>query len=176
MISLLLFVVVLVGASALSVFAVTDYEAQHRLPPVIYSLDLPHAVRPESYYDFRWTVMGYHDTYDIIIKFYDSSGAEFNAATVSPYRTEPGEFSWGEVQSTRFFYQLESHLMCFNSNDYITLRFFASPVNDPIDNSFLSVIIPGGLGYEPPPNHTAGRIIQLDALDPGPAPRVPRCP
>ncbi|MCI5183014.1 MAG: hypothetical protein D3921_10975 [Candidatus Electrothrix sp. AW1] len=126
---------------------VKTYEkAQHRLPPVIYSLDIPKTVTSGESYDFKWTVMGYHDTYDIEIVVREPSGAAKHR-TVSPYKVTEGEYYWSNIQSRQFFYSTN---LTFDFSGYLELevRFFASPVDDPIDNSFLSCIVPGGLGYQ----------------------------
>ena len=163
--------VLLIGADTM----VTIAEAQHRLPPVIYSIDFPQVVQRHRFYDFRWTVMGYHDSYDLMLQFKDSNGDLIDQITVSPYQVGVGEYGWQNVQSSEFFYQVTQYQMCQHSDDYITVRFFASPVNDPINNSFLSVLIPGGLGYEA--GDTAGRKIKLEAqMAPLPRAGAVSCP
>lgn len=132
-------------------YAEATYEkAQHRLPPVIYSLDIPKTVQAGDSYDFNWTVMGYHDKYDIKINVYNASGKKIASDTVSPDNITIGEdglYHWDNIQSRRFYYSTNLALN-FSGYQELTVRFFASPVDDPIDNSLLSCLVPGGLGYK----------------------------
>ena len=127
-----------------------------------YSLDIPKTVRPDSDYTFSWTVKGYHDTYDIIINVYDSNYNKLASHKASPYHSGQGQYSWGDIRSSEFFYETTLNLNFSGSQDLI-VRFFASPVNDPIDNTFLSCLVPGGLGYEA--GDTTGRKIKIYGQD-----------
>lgn len=158
-----LFAFVIVALSPILSYAAVTYEkAQHRLPPVIYSLDIPKAVENGGNYNFSWTVMGYHETYNIIINVYDSSYNKIATDTVSPSHNTEGAYYWGSVQSREFHYSTNLNLNFSGSQDLI-VRFFASPINDPIDNTYLSCIIPGGLGYKAA--DTTGRKINITGLD-----------
>ncbi len=129
-------------------YAEATYEkAQHRLPPVIYSLDIPKTVKAGGNYNFNWTVMGYHDTYNISIEVYNSSGDKIASDTVSPNKVGGGLYRWDDIQSRQFFYSANLSLN-FSGYQELIVRFFASPVNDPIDNTYLSCLVPGGLGYQ----------------------------
>jgi len=85
-------------------------KAQHRLPPVIYSIDIPKTVKPNRTYDFKWTVMGYHDAYNIIINVYDKSGKKIASKQVASYDETEGAYSWGTIKSTKYFYETEMSL------------------------------------------------------------------
>lgn len=134
-------------------------KAQHRLPPVIYSLDIPKVVKPNQTYDFKWTVMGYHDEYDIIINIYDKNNKKIASKQVSSYNETQGAYSWDTIRSTKFFYETQINLN-FSGSQELTVRFFASPPNDYINTTFLSCLVPGGLGYKA--GDTTGRKILID--------------
>jgi len=137
-------------------------KAQHRLPPVIYSIDIPKTVKPNRTYDFKWTVMGYHDAYNIIINVYDKSGKKIASKQVASYDETEGAYSWGTIKSTKYFYETEMSLD-FTDSQELTIRFFASPPNDPINTTYLSCLVPGGSGYKA--GDTTGRKILIDGVD-----------
>jgi len=151
----------LVFILSLNLFSATLEQAQHRLPPVIYSLDIPKYVMPDVYTDFKWTVMGYHDTYDIIINVYDENGNKIATDKVSPYKETKGQYHYENIQSKRFWYKTSLSLLFYSNQDLI-IRFFASPPNDNIDTNFLSCLVPGGLGYEAA--DTTGRKIKIHGV------------
>lgn len=153
----------------LSLLIVTSYagegtleKAQHRLPPVIYSIDIPKTVKPNQTYDFKWTVMGYHDDYNVVIHVYDKNYKLIGEKTVSSYDETEGQYSWNPIRSTKFFYETEMKLD-FSGSQELTIRFFASPPNDDVDTSYLSCLVPGGLGYKA--GDTTGRKILIDGVD-----------
>ena len=136
-------------------------KAQHRLPPVIYSIDIPKTVKANQTYDFKWTVMGYHDAYNIIINVYDKSGKRIGSKQVASYDETQGAYSWGKIKSTKYFYETEMSLN-FSGSQELTIRFFASPPNDPINTTYLSCLVPGGSGYKA--GDTTGRKILIDGI------------
>ena len=137
-------------------------KAQHRLPPVIYSIDIPKTVKANQTYDFKWTVMGYHDAYDMIINVYDKSGKQIGSKKVSSYDETTGQYSWGTIKSTKFSYETQMKLD-FKGSQELTIRFFASPPNDYINTTFLSCLVPGGSGYKA--GDTTGRKILINGID-----------
>ena len=141
------------------IFAGATYEkAQHRLPPVIYSLDIPQTVESGKTYDFNWTVMGYHQTYNIVINIYDKYNTKIATDNVSPYKETEGQYQWDDVDSRQFHYSTSLRPK-FSGYQELIVRFFASPMNDPIDNTYLSCLVPGGLGYQA--GDTTGRKIKI---------------
>jgi len=141
-----------------TLYAVTPEEAQHRLPPVVFSIDIPKVVHANTNYDFKWSVMGYHDDYTLIINVYDKNGNKIASKKVNSYKNEVGQYSWGTMKSKRFFYSAKLNFNFSGSQD-LMIRFFASPKNDDIDDTFLSCLVPGGLGYEP--GDSTGRKIKI---------------
>ena len=137
-------------------------KAQHRLPPVIYSIDIPKTVQSNKDYTFKWSVMGYHDAYKIAIIIYDKNGRKIGVKKVSSYDETVGQYSFGDIKSTRFFYETDMNLD-FNGSQELTIRFFVSPPNDTIDTTFLSCLVPGGLGYKA--SDTTGRKILINGVD-----------
>lgn len=139
-------------------------KAQHRLPPVIYSIDIPKTVKSGETYEFSWSVMGYHESYDIIINI-KQNGSNNNLInkSVSPNNYSAGQYSWGEVQSTEFKYSTNVKLD-FSGSSELIIRFFARPEDDTFDDeTFLSCIVPGGLGYTA--GDTTGRKIKIFGVD-----------
>ena len=136
-------------------------KAQHRLPPVIYSIDIPKTIKANQTYDFKWTVMGYHDDYNIIINVYDKSGKKIGSKQVSSYDETEGEYSWKTIKSTKYFYETEMSLD-FSGSQELIIRFFASPPNDYVNTDYLSCLVPGGSGYKA--GDTTGRKILIDGV------------
>lgn len=153
-----LILLILIGMFTIVYASVTSFEAQHRLPPVIYSLDIPKIVNANIEYDFKWSVMGYHDDYILIINIYDKNGNKIATKQVNSYKNEVGAYSWENIRSKRFFYSTKLNFNFSGSQDLI-VRFFASPKNDNLDDTFLSCLVPGGLGYDP--GDTTGRKIKI---------------
>jgi len=146
---------------SLNLIGATLQQAQHRLPPVIYSLNIPKTVTSNTNNEFRWSVMGYHTTYDMKIAIFDKNGKILINKKISPYRTSKGAYRYGSIQSKEFFYKTTLNLN-FSSNQDLIVRFYASPIYDSIDTSFLSCIVPGGLGYTP--GDTTGRKIKIKGV------------
>jgi hypothetical protein len=166
-------------AASLSVFPISSMaeeptleKARHRLPPVMYTLEMPDEVLPNLSYPFRWSVMGYHDKYDvqIAVYVYDKSSKKLKKLAQKTVEQHPtivkGFYSWSgkttTINSKEFFYSTELKLN-YEGSQELLIRFFISPVYDEIDNTFLSLIIPGGLGYEP--GDSTGRIVKILGLD-----------
>ena len=129
-------------------FAQTRAEAQHRLPPVIYSLDIPENKIVSGWNTtISWSLVGYHDTYEVDLVLYDETGQKLHDSRHMPYRQNTGGYFWGEIRPQEFHYQATVNVH-FVENQDITVRFFGVPLNDPIENeTFLSVIVPGGHQY-----------------------------
>jgi len=143
-------------------FADTTLEkAQHRIPPVIYSLDIPKAMESEKTYEFRFSVMGYHDMYKMKVSIFDDNYNDLKSKTISPYDQKQGQYKWNSVYSTEYFYKTNIQVKIDKSQPLI-VRFFASPTNDPIDQAYLSCLVPGGLGYAA--SDTTGRKVKILGL------------
>ena len=124
--------------------AQTAEQAQHRLPPVVYSLNIQGNVIYTGVDTIvTWSLMGYHDDYQVILQLYSDEG-NLHQETYSPDRVTPGFYRWGDLRSQEFHFSATVNLD-FTENHDITLRLFALPPGDPIDNqTFLSAIVPGG--------------------------------
>lgn len=158
-------IVLLVLISLTALFSATLEQAQHRLPPVIYSLDIPKVVKSGETYTFKWTVMGYHDTYNMELALYKVGEKNpFNKAheKLSPIKVTKGLYRYGNIHSKRFWYQKSVKIPKLDKNQDLIVRFFISPPYDDIDTSFLSCLVPGGLGYDVA--DTSGRKIKIKAL------------
>lgn len=143
--------------------AQTREQAQHRLPPVIYSVDIPQTVRGGRSYTYEWSIMGYHNDYDCIIEIKDENGNRLVNHVARSIDSEQGQYRWGDIRSERFFYEVDLTLNIQQDQD-LTVRFYARPDDDPIeDQSFLSCIVPGGSGYRA--GDTTGRKILIEGKE-----------
>ena len=122
--------------------------AQHRLPPVIYSLDIPYNRIVSGWNTtISWSLVGYHDTYEVMLQLYDDTGQRLHQSVHTPYRKNTGSYTWGNIRPEEFHYRA-TVAIDFAKNQDITVRFFGVPPDDPIDNeTFVSVIVPGGHPY-----------------------------
>jgi len=155
-----LFVLILISTS-MAFGAATLEKAQHRLPPIIYSLELPRSMISGKEYEFVWSVMGYHDSYNINIKIFDSNDNELVSKTLSPIAQKQGQYGWDNVASTEFQYKTNLTIN-INRSQPLIVRFYASPANDPIDQTFLSCIVPSEFGYAA--GDTSGRKVKILGL------------
>lgn len=150
---------VLVVTMAFNVFAETTLEkAQHRLPPVIYSLNIPQVMESGKEYKFQWSIIGYHDDYNIQIEVYDSDYHSLTSKIVSPVSQNTGQYSWGDIYSTEYKYETDLTVNISESQPLI-VRFYVSPTNDPIDRTYLSCLVPSGLRYAA--GDSSGRKIKI---------------
>ena len=157
---------VLLGVAGLgqSGTAQTAEQAQHRLPPVIYSLDIPfNVIVAGTDSRIEWSVMGYHDDYEVQLALYDEENRRIHLGTYYPERETHGPYYWGE-QGSKLFHFSTTVNVDFEGNQDITVRFFAVPPNDPIENATaLSVIVPGGHAIRTV--GTSGRQLLVNGLD-----------
>lgn len=146
----------------------TTFNAQHRLPPVIYSLDIPHTIKGMEKYKFKWSVMGYHDDYDMKIGIYkkkDNKGKliKIFSKIANKSNTQPGGFSWGDIRSNEYFFEADVYIKTLLEKEQdLYIRFFISPPNDDYSTEYLSCLIPSGLGYRA--DGTSGRIIKVSGI------------
>ena len=158
-----IFLVILLSITTL--FSATLEQAKHRLPPVIYSLDIPKVVKSGQTYSFKWTVMGYHETYNMQLALYKKGeNKPFNKAykKISPKTITKGAYHYGKVNSKQFWFQTDVTIPKLDRNQDLIVRFFISPPYDDIDTNFLSCLVPGGLGYDVA--DTSGRKIKIRAI------------
>ena len=144
--------------------AATLEQAQHRLPPVIYSLNIPKIVQSNKTYVFKWTVMGYHQTYNMKMYIYKPGERKpiSRSSEMSPIKVTEGSYSYGKIRSKRFWYQSFITIPKLEKNQDLIIRFFISPPYDEIDTNYLSCLVPGGLGYDAA--DSSGRKIKIKAV------------
>lgn len=155
-----IFLVILLSITTL--FSATLEQAKHRLPPVIYSLDIPKVVKSGKTYSFKWTVMGYHKTYDMGLVIYNSNNKAIIRKRLSPVNVTKGSYHYENIYSKRFWFKTDVKIPKLNKNQDLIVRFFISPPYDDIDTNFLSCLVPGGLGYDVA--DTSGRKIKIRGL------------
>ena len=143
--------------------AQTREQAQHRLPPVIYALDIPHnRIVSGQNTTISWSLMGYHDDYEVSLLLEDADGEWLYNGLHTPYREIPGAYTYYDIRSTEFHYRATVNID-FVENQDITVRFFGVPPFDPIENmSFVSVIVPGGHPYRYA--DSSGRQILINGI------------
>jgi len=137
-------------------------EAQRRLPPVIYSLEIPKTIESDKTYKFKWSIMGYHSDYETMLVIYANNKIIFKQS-VNSYKKERGSYKYNQVYSNKFFYQTNVKLD-LKTNSKLVVRIFyksSTDVDEGIDD-FVSCLIPGGLNYEYA--DTSGRKILIDGV------------
>jgi hypothetical protein len=148
----------------------TGEEARRRLPAVIYSLNIPENMISGQTYTLTWSQLGYDDSYQSIIAFFncagindgscgDTYGSNFNAsAYIEPDSVQAGDWTYNGVQSQKFNYSYSFTAPVVTSGTDIVIRFYSRSQTDADSgNGGLSTLIPGnlsGIYYE-----QAGRRI-----------------
>jgi len=134
-------------------------EAGRRLPPVLYSLDVPEEMTAEQTYTLTWSLLGYNEGYQSNIVFFDctgitdgtcgnSYGSQFaESGNLSPKDSEPGDWTHNGVQSKKFHYTYELTVPTLSQNKEIVVRFYSKDLADAGKES-LSLLIPGNLSSE----------------------------
>jgi len=164
-INYLLFTFIFISIS----YGVTREQAIHRIPPVIYNLDLPKSIKSGTEYTFQWGVMGYHEYYkmslqicgDKISKDGINYGKCISYRGIEPYDQTEGAYRYGNVNSTLFKFRQNVKLY-LKGNQKLIIRFYISPPYDPIDTNYLSCIIPGGFPYKYA--DTSGRKLEVEGV------------
>lgn len=105
--------------------------------------------------------MGYHENYTVDIVIYDQNGNKLVDQRETSYDITPGQYRWGDIRSRQFHY-ITSFDVPFSTSQDLTVRFFASPYPDEIDTTFLSCLVPSGLGYRP--GDTTGRKLKISGV------------
>lgn len=49
-------------------------QAQRRLPPVLYSLNIPENMDRNTLHTLEWSILGYHDSYESVVALFDCTG------------------------------------------------------------------------------------------------------
>ena len=151
----------------ISAFFSNDEDIQHqverRLPPVIYSLDIPEILQADRQYTLQWSLLGYHETYFSTIALFDCSDKEEDscgeswgdnfayASNLSPESSEVQDawvFNGQAAKEMHYSYTLTpNEKKAFPSGDTpIVVRFYQkSPMDKNANESSLSLLVPGGL-------------------------------
>ncbi len=151
---------------SISAFFTNDEDIQHqaerRLPPVIFSLNIPEVLQADTQYTLQWTLLGYHETYFSSIALFDCSNKDQDscggswgdnfayAGNLTPESIE--QSNWG--LSSQAAYEMH-YSYTFTPNDKqsfpsgdtpIVIRFYQKSTMDKNANeSSLSLLVPGGL-------------------------------
>lgn len=153
----------------------TDEEARRRVPPVIYTLGSNFASMTKNVeYTLTWSLLGYDDSYQSLIAFFDctgisdgscgdSYGSKFAAsAYLAPVSTEAGAWTYNGIVSDKFNYSYT--LTAPATAKDIVVRFYSRSVADAASGkSGLSTLIPGNQSttyYD-----QAGRRILIHIVD-----------
>jgi hypothetical protein len=141
----------------------TAEEAVRRLPAVLYEMNIPDDMTKGQPYTLTWSLLGYDESYQSIISFFDCTGISdgscgnsygSNFATsgyLDPVTTGAGAWSFTKgtsvVTSKKFDYSY-TFTAPADPKD-IVIRFYGRSVSDAATgNAGLSTLIPGNLSLE----------------------------
>ena len=140
-----------------------QHQVERRLPPVIYSLDIPEILQADTQYTLQWSLLGYHETYFSTIALFDCSDKEEGscgeswgdnfayASNLSPDSSEIQDawvFNGQAAKEMHYSYTLTpNEKKAFPDGDTpIVVRFYQKSTMDKNANeSSLSLLVPGGL-------------------------------
>lgn len=174
------------GDGNLSVYLTNEegaaHEAQRRLSPVMYDINIPEELNATTSYDLNWTAMGYHSDYKMLLVMFDCTGIaaglcgagygsseKFHESVfLSPSLITPGSWSYNGEVTQNFQYIHPYTIPATRPIDGspwpaegtpIVIRLYVKSSEDiTAGKSSLSLIIPGNLTnnyYD-----TSGRKIQ----------------
>lgn len=133
-------------------------ESARRLPPVLYSLDVPEQMIAGNTYTIEWSILGYHDSYISSVAMFNCTGVNDGSCGAS-YTDQTRFFSkvgelletkstdWrnGDVYASEYIFSTEFKPN-FTEETNIVLRFYRLNGDDKLaSGSGLSLIIPGNL-------------------------------
>ncbi len=139
-----------------------QHQAERRLPPVIFSLNIPETLQADTQYTLQWSLLGYHETYfssialfDCSDKGQDSCGGSWGdnfayAGNLIPESIEPSNWGLSDQAAYEMHYSYTftpSDKQSFSAGDTpIVIRFYQKSTMDKNANeSSLSLLVPGGL-------------------------------
>jgi len=141
----------------------TEEEAARRMPPVLYSCEIPDYFISGQRVTIKWTLLGYHEDYKSTITFFYGSGGSYSTNFESSNRlssasSEQGNWKYDSCYSTLFHYHYAFTPPNVDEPTNIVIRFYRIN-NEDEDNgkSGLSLLLPGkisGRYYD-----TSGRRI-----------------
>ncbi|KPA10594.1 conserved hypothetical protein, secreted [Candidatus Magnetomorum sp. HK-1] len=134
----------------------TEEEAARRLPPVLYSLDMPECFISGQRVTIIWSILGYHDSYGSTIAFFNctdqsncggSYSSRFEASQrLNPVRSEKGGWSYSNVYSTIFHYEYSFTPPSVTNITDIVVRFYrVNNIDSDAGKSGLSLLVPGAV-------------------------------
>ena len=141
-------------------------ESSRRLPPVLYSVNVPETMTAGQTYTLDWSILGYHDNYTSIVAMFDCTGmAEgecgnhynnnfFSSGSVDVVPVNgkvPANWSNGTVQASLFTFSVDFTPSSddFSQETDIVVRFYRRNADDKqADKSSLSLLVPGNLSAE----------------------------
>ncbi|MFB3904581.1 MAG: GEVED domain-containing protein [Acidobacteriota bacterium] len=133
-------------------------EARRRLPPVLFSLDVPEEMTEGQTYTLTWSLLGYDDDYESNIVFFDcfgitdgscgdAYGSHFEeSGNIAALAQEPGQWRYSGVQARKFSFSYQFTAPAVASDRDIVIRFYARGRRDAnAGKEALSLLIPGNL-------------------------------
>lgn len=143
-------VFILVSFMPLSVIAETnEEEAARRMPPVFYSGEIPEYLVSGETVTIKWSILGYHDSYNAEVAFFYGSGGSYKnnfeaSGELNHVSTESGTWSFSGINSTIFNYEYEFTPPQVTNPTNIVIRFYrVNSIDDANGKSGLSLLIPG---------------------------------
>lgn len=145
----------------------TNYEdlgskAARRLPPVLYSLDVPERMVSGQTYILKWSLLGYHENYASSLVMFDCTGVNsdcggsysdstrfFSSSDVSgstvPVEAVVSDWNYDGLYAKEFKYEVP-FTPSFDVETNIVLRLYRRNINDAEAGlGGLSLLIPGNL-------------------------------
>jgi len=133
-------------------------EARRRLPPVLYSLNVPEEMIEGQQYTLTWSLLGYDESYQSNIVFFNCTGMPagtcgaaygthfHESGDLNPQDSEPGEWTYSGVRSTKFDFSYAFTPPAVTADTTIVIRFYSTDQADiEAGRASLSLLIPGRL-------------------------------
>jgi hypothetical protein len=130
-------------------------EAARRMPPVLYSLNIPAVMQKDSSYTITWSLLGYDEEYLSRVAFFDCTGKPAgtcgnsfadnfrDSGNLAPVSTASGDWDYSGVTSKRFNY---SYSFTPPASGNVVIRFYKKTAADnSAGKGSLSLLVPGNV-------------------------------
>lgn len=137
-------------------------ESSRRLPPVLYSVNIPETMTSGQTYTLEWSILGYHEDYTSLLVMFDCTGIVdgscgdnysdatrfFSSGTATPDSNVTSPWSNGGISAKEFKFST-SFTPSFAQQTDIVVRFYRKNIDDlNAGKGSLSLVIPGNLASE----------------------------
>ncbi len=151
-------------------------EAMRRVPPVLYSLDMPDKILSGQSHTITWSLVGYESGYKTKLAVFNCAGvasdcgsdvttSTLNSGKLMPTSSETGPWDYNGILSTRYHYSHTFTTPTVSGDTDFVFRFYQiSNTDDAAGKEVISLLIPGGLANVDY-SDTSGRRIKKTVLD-----------